>query len=64
MKVVSNSTPLISLAATGQLDILKDIFSKIIIPEAVFEEVVSFGKGLPGSREVEEAKWIEVRALI
>jgi predicted nucleic acid-binding protein len=36
MKVICNATPLINFAAINRLDILKDLFSKVIIPEAVY----------------------------
>ena len=44
--VVSNSTPLIYLAKIGRLSVVKDIFEKVFIPEAVFNEAVTRGKAL------------------
>lgn len=44
--VVSDSTPLIYLAKIGRLDLLRDVFEKIRIPEAVFHEAVTQGKAL------------------
>ena len=38
-KVVVNTTPLIALAEIGELHLLKDLYGKIYIPDAVFEEV-------------------------
>ncbi|MBC7090737.1 MAG: hypothetical protein H5T50_02330 [Nitrososphaeria archaeon] len=43
---VSNSTPLIYFAKIGRLDVLRVVFDKIFIPEAVFEETVIRGKHL------------------
>ena len=43
---VSDSTPLIYLAKIGRLDIIRDVFQKIYIPEAVFNEAVTQGKAL------------------
>ncbi|MEM2896225.1 MAG: hypothetical protein QW265_00730 [Candidatus Bathyarchaeia archaeon] len=43
---VSNSTPLIYLAKIGRLNIIRNIFEKIFIPGAVFEEAVTEGKAL------------------
>ncbi|MEM3479045.1 MAG: DUF3368 domain-containing protein [Candidatus Bathyarchaeia archaeon] len=43
---VSNSTPLIYLAKVGKLEILRSLFERIFIPEAVFEEAVVKGKAL------------------
>lgn len=39
MKVVSNTTPIISLASIGRLDILEKLFGEIIIAEAVYSEI-------------------------
>lgn len=58
-RVVSNAGPLISLATIGKLDLLKGLFARVCIPEAVYDEVVVRGKGEPGWREVDAAEWIE-----
>ena len=59
--MISNSTPLICLAKLNQLKLLKKLFKKIIIPEAVKEEVVIAGK--PGysviNKAIEEG-WIKI----
>lgn len=39
MKVVSNTTPIISLASIQKLDILKELFKEVLIPEAVYGEI-------------------------
>ncbi len=39
MKVVCNTTPIISLASIGQLSLLADLFGKIYIPIAVYKEI-------------------------
>ena len=59
MIVVTNSTPIISLAKIDKLHLLRDIFGKIYVPNAVYKEVVLKGKGRPGSKEIEEAEWVE-----
>jgi len=61
--VVSNSTILIGLAKIGKLDLLKEIFSKVFIPEEVFKEVVEMGKDKPGSKFTKEAAWIKTRRV-
>ena len=57
-KVVSNSTPLIALSQVNRLDIIKELFGSIIIPDAVFIEVAADKKGRAGKDEVSIAKWI------
>jgi predicted nucleic acid-binding protein len=44
--VVSDSTPLIYLAKIGRLDLLRCVTENVHIPEAVFNEAVTQGKGL------------------
>jgi len=62
-KTISNASPLIALSNIGQVELLKKLFQKIIIPKAVYQEVVKEGKGKPGAVEVKKAvnKWIEVK---
>jgi len=67
MKVVSNSTPLIALSRINELELLHTIFGIIIIPTAVYNEVVLEGAGRPGVKEVANASWItkmEVQNLL
>ena len=63
MIVVSDSTILIGLVKIGKLDLLKEIFSKVFIPEEVFKEVVERGKGKPGSKVIKEAAWIKAKPV-
>lgn len=58
--VISNSGPLIALASIGRLDLLQALFQRIVIPQAVYDEMVIGGQGKPGSAEVDAAAWIEV----
>ena len=39
MIVVSNTSPITNLAAIGQLDLLQQMYQRVIIPEAVFQEL-------------------------
>ncbi len=39
MITVSNTTPIISLSSIGKIQILKDLFQEIIIPQAVYDEI-------------------------
>ena len=61
MVIVSNSSPLINLSLIGRLNILERKFSEIVIPQAVWREVVVDGFGKPGAKEVERARWIKVQ---
>ena len=63
MIVISDSTILIGLVKIGKLDLLKEIFFKVYIPEEVFKEVVERGKEKPGSKVIKEAAWIEPKPV-
>ena len=63
MLVVSNSSVLINLAIIGPLEILKRKFSEIMVPRAVWQEVVVEGMGKPGAKEVDESAWIKVKDI-
>ena len=60
MIVVSNTTPLIGLATIQRFDLLQQLFGKIYIPQAVFDEAVTAGREEGGAKEeVSTADWIE-----
>ena len=58
MIVVSNTSPLTNLAAIGQFDLLRHLYSEIHIAESVWDELNAKGKPWPGSKEVAGADWI------
>lgn len=63
MKAVVNTTPLVSLAQIGQLDILRQLFTEILIPETVFEECTARGDERPGAKGIREAFWLQRHSL-
>ncbi|MBI1801196.1 MAG: DUF3368 domain-containing protein [Chloroflexi bacterium] len=63
MTVVSNTSPIINLARISQLDLLRRIYSELLIPEAVWQEIVVHGAGQPGADETRQATWIHMRAV-
>ncbi len=64
MHVVSNSSPLINLARIGKLTLLRELFGVLIVPDAVWQEVVVEGAGQPGADEVRSAAWIQRQAVM
>jgi predicted nucleic acid-binding protein len=48
--VVSDSSPLITLARAQQLNLLREFYGQITIPDEVHSEVIIAGAGLPGPR--------------
>ena len=61
MIVVSDTTPLIGLASIGRLNLLQELFDEVYIPQAVFDETVTFGRAeSKAKQEVSNADWIHV----
>lgn len=58
--VIADSSCLIALSKIGKLEILNALFGNVLIPKAVYIEVVVLGKGRAGSEEIKNAKWIKV----
>ena len=56
--VVADSSCLIGLGRIDRLTLLKNLFSEIQIPGAVYREVVEQGAGRPGAEAVKVAAWI------
>jgi len=66
--IVSNTSPLICLAKSGRLNLLKDLFRDVLIEEEVWKEAVVQGKkeGAPDAFVIESAikdGWIKVERL-
>ncbi len=58
--IVADAGPLIALAKTGLLDLLKNLFGQVLIPDAVYKELC-IGSVRPGSVVLSKAmKWIRV----
>ena len=63
MIIVADSGPIISFARAGRLDLLKQVTTELIIPDAVFEEIVVSGDDRPGAEEVKQGLWIKRATL-
>ncbi len=64
MIVVSDTSPITNLAAIGQLDLLRQLYSYVIIPQAVYNEMVGVDKVVPGAVEVQQLSWIRTIAIV
>ena len=56
-KVIVNTTPIIALADIGYLNLLKELYGEILIPEAVLSEIISE----PAHTLVKQSDWIKVK---
>jgi predicted nucleic acid-binding protein len=61
--VVSDASPLTNLAAIGRLDLLRDLYQRVLIPRAVAVELQA-GDALGAHAElISRAEWIETRTV-
>jgi len=63
MSIVSDASPLINLARIGKLDLLRQLYGELFIPEAVWYEVAIKGAGQPGANEIKAAAWFKVQSV-
>lgn len=61
-KVVSNTTPIISLLKIDKLDLLRKIYGAIIIPREVFLEIEK-GKSKVYYNDLSLKKWIHIQEI-
>jgi predicted nucleic acid-binding protein len=64
--VVSNSSPLIYLAALSDFELLSELFGESQIPPAVWTEIVEQGTGFPvqsAARQAIAQRWLRVTPL-
>ena len=58
---VTNTTPLIALtAATGNLDVLRALYTRVIVPYEVAEEIRAGGEEAFGLDVFQQASWLEI----
>ena len=61
--IVADSSPLIGLARIGQLELLRRLARRVVVPPAVWREVTEHAEA-PGATVVANARWIEVEAPV
>lgn len=59
MIVISDTSAVSNLAAINQLVLLKQLYDTVIIPDAVYKELVS-SPALTSGEEIDEYDWIQV----
>ncbi|HEY7066931.1 MAG TPA: DUF3368 domain-containing protein [Chloroflexota bacterium] len=66
MATISNSSPLIlyAYARIGRLELLRQVFTELLVPAAVYDEVTVKGVGRPGAAAVAAAGWIRPQAVL
>lgn len=64
MIVVSDTSPITNLSAIGQLDLLRQLYINLVIPTAVYNEMVEVDKPVPGGVEVQTLPWIQTQTIV
>ena len=60
--LVTNTTPLIAItAATGSLEVLRFLYSRVVVPLEVAEEVRAGGQQSFGVDAFNGAQWLEIQ---
>jgi predicted nucleic acid-binding protein len=60
--VISDTSVFTNLAAIGQLHLLQQLYDRIFIPTAVYQEL-TVDPPVPGTVEVQTLQWLEVRSV-
>lgn len=63
MKVVSDTTPISNFLQIGELKILKNLFSNVLIPQAVHEEILALEQLGISTKEYQQATWLQVKPI-
>jgi uncharacterized protein len=61
--VISDTSVITNLAAISHLHLLQLLYSRVLIPAAVYQELTDIDPPVPGTVEVQALPWIEVRAV-
>ena len=62
MIVVSDTSPVLNLARIGRLELLPSLYRQVLIPAAVYEELVASKDDLPPAIDLASAPWLIVAA--
>lgn len=63
MAIVSNTSPISNLAKVGQLDLIQQLYGVILIPNAVYEELLDERAGETVITAVRSATWLEIHSV-
>lgn len=64
MIVISDTSVITNLAAIQQLRLLPQLYNQVILPQAVYRELVEIDPPVPGTLEVQSAPWFEFRQVV
>ena len=62
LKTISNTTPILSLLKINKIDLLKELYGEITIPNGVYEEIEK-GKEKPYYKDLALIDWIKIEHI-
>jgi predicted nucleic acid-binding protein len=62
LKVISNTTPILSLLKINRLNLLRDLYGTVIIPQAVYREIEA-GKDTAFYADLTKITWIKIEQI-
>jgi uncharacterized protein len=63
MIIVSDTSPISNLAAIGQLELLQKLYGNVIIPTAVYQEILNSGHTDPAVLAIKSVNWIQTYSI-
>jgi len=63
MIIVSNTSPISSLAKVDKLSLLENIYGQVNIPQAVYDELTDIRAGEKVNNAIKNANWIKIRSV-
>jgi predicted nucleic acid-binding protein len=60
--VIVNNTPLVALWVLGRLDLLRELYGEVLIPQAIYEEFLAVERTVR-QKALNDAPWIEPVSL-
>lgn len=63
MIIVIDTSPINNLAAINQLDLLRQLYDTVVIPQAVYRELTEPDFPVAGATEVQSFDWIQTRQV-
>ena len=61
-KIITNTTPILSLLKIDKLDLLKELYGKVTVPNAVYQEIEK-GKHKPYYQDLKQVDWIKIEHI-
>lgn len=61
LAIIADSSLLISLSIIEQLELLPQLYHRVLLPPAVWDEVQIQGVELPGTEAVSQVEWVEIQ---